>query len=75
MPNRANPEHFEECERVLTLAEAARVYFISANSLTYAIDAGNIAAVKQGRIWILSVRSLNQYFGISHKQPSKDPIR
>jgi hypothetical protein len=62
MPNKALPEHFEDLDRVVTLAEAARLVYRHPNIVRYAIDTGNVAAVKSGRIWLVSVRSLHENF-------------
>lgn len=76
MPHRAKKEHYQELKYVMTMAEAQRVYFCHRSRLAYAIDAGNLAAVKCGKIWLISVRSLNHYFGLSGtKQVNEDALR
>lgn len=69
MPNRAKREHYKELEQVVTLAEAARLTFRDRATLRYAIDAGNLAAVQCGRVWLVSVRSLNAAFPVPNKPP------
>jgi len=64
MPNKAKQEHYKELARVVTLAEAARMVFKHPNTLRYAIDAGNLAAVRCGRVWLVSVSSLNAYTSV-----------
>lgn len=61
MPHKANPQHFQELNLVITQAEAVRLYKIYRQTLTYAIDAGNIAAVRCGRNVLVSRRSLEAY--------------
>lgn len=63
MPH-AKPEHYQQLMRVVTLAEAARICFRGENSIRYAIDAGHIAAIKCGRIWLISVDSLVEHFPV-----------
>lgn len=61
MPHKANPEHWKDLENVLTLAEACRRYKQHRQTLTYAIDANNLVAVRRGRSVLISKRSLEQY--------------
>ena len=61
MKPRVKPEDFPELEQVLTLAQACREYGVYRQTLTYAIDAGLLAAVRSGRQVIISRRSLKQY--------------
>lgn len=62
MRHKLNPEHFRELDMVITQAEAVRLYHIHRKTLTYAIDAGHIAATRCGRIVLISKRSLVDYF-------------
>jgi len=62
MPNKANPRHYTECERVVTLAEACRMVNKPYHTVVYAIDAGNVAALKCGRIWLVHTQSLTDWF-------------
>lgn len=62
MPNHANPKHYADLERVVTLAEAARMTYHAPFVIRYNIDSGNIAAVKCGHIWLVSVQSLTDWF-------------
>jgi len=62
MPHKARPEHWHDLANVLTLAQAAREYHISRQSLTYAIDAENIAAIRCGRTVLVSRRSLDHLY-------------
>lgn len=63
MPNAAKPAHYEPLEYVVTAASAARLYGVYRSTITYAIDAGNVAAVKCGGVWLVSVPSLVAWFG------------
>lgn len=65
MRPKANPEHFRELDMVLTLAEAARRYYVDPTTLSYAIDLGHLAALRCGRIVLISTRSLESYFSNS----------
>lgn len=62
MPNKAKAEHWQDLKNVTTLAQAAREYHISRQSLTYAIDAGNLAAMRVGRSVLISRRSLESLY-------------
>lgn len=61
MPHKANPEHLKDLENVLTLSEACRRYKQHRMTLTYAIDANNLVALRIGRTVLISKRSLEQY--------------
>lgn len=61
MRPKANPEHFRELDLVLTLAEATRQYDVHRKTLSYAIDAGLIAATRCGRAVLISKSSLLAY--------------
>lgn len=64
MPHKANPEHLKDLENVLTLAEACRLYKQHRMTLTYAIDANNLVALRVGRTVLISKRSLEQYLSL-----------
>lgn len=53
---------YPELTAVVTLAEAARRVYRCEQTLRFAIDRGHIAAVKCGRIWLVSVRSLENHY-------------
>lgn len=61
MRPKANPAHFQDLELVITLAEATRRYDVHRKTLTYAIDAGLIAATRCGRAVLISKNSLLAY--------------
>lgn len=61
MRPKANPKHFQDLELVITLAEATRQYDVHRKTLTYAIDAGLIAATRCGRAVLISKTSLLAY--------------
>lgn len=62
MPLAAKSQHYRELERVVTLAEACRLVDKQYQTVIYAIDAGNVAAIKCGRIWLVNVQSLIDWF-------------
>lgn len=64
MPNRAKPQDYAVLSEVTTVAEAARITYRHPNTIRYAIDAGNVAAVKVGRVWLVSIRSLLAWFPV-----------
>jgi hypothetical protein len=68
MPHKAKPQHYTCLKYVTTLAGAARLYKRDKKTVRYAIDAGNIAAVQDGRNWLVSIPSLIAYWG---NPPSK----
>lgn len=63
MPNLVNPKHFDPLVAVTTKAHAARLWGVDPKTIQYAIDAGNIAGLQHGRIWLVSVGSLYEWFG------------
>jgi len=52
-----------DLQRVVTLSEAACLWYRHRSTLRYAIDAGLIAARQSGRTWLLSVASLVAHYG------------
>lgn len=54
---------------VVTMAEAARMWSRDPKTVRYAIDAGNIAAVRLGRIWLVSVPSASRAWGPPVNRP------
>jgi len=62
MPNYAKKQHYHELERVITMAEACRLMNTSFSTIRYAIDAGNVAAVQCGRVWLVHTQSLIDWF-------------
>ena len=62
MPHNAKREHFDELDAVVTMATACRLVKKRYNTVIYAIDAGNVAAVKDGRIWKVHRQSLLEWF-------------
>lgn len=63
MPFAASAHHYKDLERVVTLAEAARRWRIHRTTIDYAIDAGNVAGIRCGSIVLVSVASMNAWFG------------
>lgn len=59
---KAKQEHFKSLEQVVTLAEAARIVRRDRMSVSYALDAGHIAHRRVGRIVLVSVPSLIEYY-------------
>lgn len=62
MPLNAKPQHYRELEQVVTLAEACRLVNKQYSTVIYAIDAGNVAALKCGRIWLVHAQSCVDWF-------------
>jgi Tfp pilus assembly major pilin PilA len=58
MPLEAPKEDYEPLEMVTTLAGAVRLTGEYRNTISYAIDAGNIAAQRDGAIVLVSIPSL-----------------
>lgn len=63
MPHKASNQHYAPLRQVVTLSTAARLYCRDRSTIRYAIDAGNLAACKDGRIWLISVPSLVALWG------------
>lgn len=63
MPHLAKLEHYKHLNLVTTLAEACRMYGKDRKTVLYAIDTGNLAARKEGGIWLISTASLMSYWG------------
>lgn len=55
-------EHFDLLEQVTTLAGASRLIKVDRKSISYAIDAGHIAARRDGRNVLVSIPSLLTYY-------------
>jgi hypothetical protein len=63
MPNKAKQNHYQCLAQVVTMSEAARMYYRDRQTVRYAIDAGNLAARQCGRNWLVSVPSLIALWG------------
>ncbi|MEO0566071.1 MAG: hypothetical protein AAF125_28445 [Chloroflexota bacterium] len=63
MPNAAKPEHYTYLRHVTTVAGAARLYYVDRKTILYNIDAGNLAAFKEGGTWLVSIPSLIEWYG------------
>lgn len=63
MPHKAKPDHYLDLKNVTTLADACRRWGRSKSTITYAIDTGNVAALRVGRSVLISTRSLVAWFG------------
>jgi hypothetical protein len=63
MPHNARREHYAPLKQVATLSTVARVWKRDKKTVRYAIDAANIAAIQDGRIWIVSVPSVMAWWG------------
>lgn len=57
-----NNEYWKPLGEVVTLAEAARITGRYESSVRRAIDSGNVAAVKCGRVWLVSRKSVLNWF-------------
>lgn len=64
MPLKAKPEEFTYLKHVTTLSQACRMYRKSRSAMMYAIDAGNVAAMQDGGVWLVSIPSLIREFGM-----------
>lgn len=62
MKPKAKQEHFIPLENVTTLAQAAKLVFRDRVSVSYAIDAGHIAHKRVGRIVLIYIPSLLEYY-------------
>ncbi len=63
MPHHARREHFAPLKDVSTLASVAHRWKRDKKTVSYAIDAGNIAACRDGRIWLVSIPSVLAWWG------------
>ena len=63
MPLSAQPDHFTVFEQITTVQDAAQRWGYHESTIRYAINTGNIAAVKIGRDWIVSIPSMRAYYG------------
>jgi len=63
MPHEAKLEHFTYLKFVTTVAGACRMYDKPRRTIQYAIDTGNIAALKDGGVWLISIPSLVARWG------------
>ena len=64
------PLHFyDPLALVATISEIAAHWQRHRNTIQYAIDAGNLAAVKSGRTWLVSLPSVAAYWGPPHPTP------
>lgn len=70
MPNFARPDHYADLEAVTTASEAAKRWHVGYKTVIYAIDSGNVAAVKRGGVWLLSVRSCERWFNRKNRRKS-----
>jgi hypothetical protein len=63
MPHKAKANHYNCLNHVTTLAGAARMYYRDPKTVRYAIDTNNLAAVRDGRVWLVSIPSLVALWG------------
>ncbi len=71
---RVAKKHYAVLELVATAPTVAAIWGRSYTGVIYAIDADNIAAVKCGKTWLVSLPSVAAYWGpppcpIRHVQP------
>jgi hypothetical protein len=62
-PYRVHPKYYSPLGLVTTVTEAAETWKRHRSVILYAIDAENIAAVKSGATWLISVPSLQAFWG------------
>jgi hypothetical protein len=67
MKPKAKQEHFEILENVTTLEDAAKMVHRDPNTVSYAIDAGHIAHLRRGRIVLVCIPSLIEYYSRSRQ--------
>lgn len=63
MPHHARPSHYAPLTQVSTMAAVARRWKVDKKTVRYAIDSGNIAAVQEGRVWLVSIPSVMAFWG------------
>lgn len=63
MPHHARAVHYNYLKAVATKAEVARLWRVDKKTVDYAIDASNIAALQCGRIWLVSLPSVVEFWG------------
>lgn len=63
MPHHARREHFIPLDDVSTLVDVARRWKRDKKTVSYAVDAGNIAARRVGRICLIYVPSVIAWWG------------
>lgn len=59
---KAQKIHFDQLKNVTTLAGASRLTKVHRNQISYAIDAGHIAAIRDGRNVLIWIPSLLEYY-------------
>lgn len=62
-PYRVNEKYYAPLEQVATAGTVAGLWRRSYTGVLYAIDADNIAAVKCGKTWLVSLPSVAAYWG------------
>ncbi len=77
-PYTVNKKYYAALDQVATVGTVSAVWRRSYNGVIYAIDAGNIAAVKCGKTWLVSLPSVTAYWGlppcpIEHVSPLPAP--
>lgn len=63
MPHHARRAHYAPLEQVSTVASVARRWKKDKKSVVCAIDSANIAARKDGRIWLVYIPSVVAWWG------------
>lgn len=67
-------QEYPELEQVVTMAEAARLVHMDPTTLRLAIDRGRVAALQCGRIWLVSVRSLQREYANDDYKNSAETV-
>lgn len=70
---KARQKHFNDLMRVTTVSSVAEYWGVAKNTVVYHILRENIAAVKDGGIWIVSIQSVIDLWGMPTNMPSCDP--
>jgi hypothetical protein len=63
-PYRVHPKYYRSLATVATVTTVAKVWHRSRTGIHYAIDTENIAAVKCGKTWLISLPSVVAYWGL-----------
>ena len=57
-------KYYAPLEQVATIKTVAELFSMTWGGVRYAIDADNIAAVKDGKTWLISLPSAAEYWGV-----------
>ena len=63
-PYKVDKKYYAPLEQVATAPTVAKIWYRSYTGILYAIQAENIAAVKCGTTWLVSLPSVVEYWGL-----------